>query len=76
MIDFIDELYRAYCENNEDIFASDVDTVLKSNREQIVKALSRDLADKFSEIQIVDSERAFRCGFSVALKLVMQGVAV
>lgn len=76
MTDFITQLYNAYCENNEDIFVSDVDATLKFNREQIVKVLSRDLADKFSEIQIVDSERAFRCGFSVALKLIMQGVSV
>lgn len=76
MNDFINQLYRAYCENNNDMFASDVDTVLKVNREQIVNSLSEDLAEKFLDILSADSQRAFCCGFSVAMKLAMQGVSV
>ena len=76
MNDFINQLYRAYCENNKDMFASDIDTVLKVNREQIVNSLSEDLAEKFLDILSVDSQRAFRCGFSVAMQLVVQGVSV
>ena len=76
MNDFINQLYRAYCENNKDMFASDIDTVLKANREQIANSLSEDLAEKFLDILSADSQRAFRCGFSVAMKLAMQEVLV
>lgn len=76
MNDFINQLYRAYCENNKDMFASDEDGELKLNLEQIDKVLSTDLADKLYEIQLADSQRAFRYGFSVAMKLAMQGVSI
>lgn len=74
--DFIQQLYDAYCENNPDMFPSDVDEVLKANRKQISNSLSEDLAEKFLDILSVDSQKAFRCGFSVAMQLVVQGVSV
>lgn len=76
MNDFINQLYRSYCENNKDMFASDEDGELKLNLEQIDKTLSTELADKLYEIQLADSQRAFRCGFAVAMKLAMQVVSV
>lgn len=76
MNDIINQLYCAYCENHKDMFASDENGELKLNLEQIDKALSNDLVDKLCEIQLADSQRAFRCGFSVAMKLAMQGVSV
>lgn len=76
MNDIINQLYCAYCENHKDMFASGEDGELKLNLEQIDKALSTDLADKLYEIQLADSQRAFRCGFAVAMKLAMQGVSV
>lgn len=63
MNDIINQLYCAYCENHKDMFASDEDGELKLNLEQIDKALSNDLVDKLCEIQLADSQRAFRCGF-------------
>lgn len=76
MTDYIEQLYDAYCENNDDLFASVDNARLKDNMREIDKTLSSDLYDKLCEIQIADSRRAFRCGFVVAIKLVMQGVSV
>ncbi len=76
MTDFIDGLYCIYCDHNEDIYASDTDGDLKAKRREIDKALSLELSNKLGEIELANSMRAFRCGFSVALKLVMQGVSV
>lgn len=76
MIDFIDELYYIYCDHNEDIYASDIDATLKANSKEIDKALSLEFSDKLGEIELANSKRAFRCGFSVAMKLFMQGVSV
>lgn len=74
--DFVQKLYDVCCENNIDMFASDVDAALKDSCEQIVNSLSKELGDKFSDILLADSQRAFRYGFSVAMKLAMQGVSV
>ncbi len=74
MADYIEQLYNTYCENNDDMFASDVDEALKTNQGQIIHALSEDLVDKFFEIQKADSERAFHRGFSIAMKLTMQAI--
>lgn len=74
--DFVQKLYDVCCENNIDMFASDVDAALKDSCEQIVNSLSKELGDKFSDILLADSQRAFRYGFAVAMKLAMQGVSV
>ena len=75
MVDFIEELYTSYCENNKDMFVSDVDRELKDIQEKIDSVLPVDMADKLYEIEIANSKRAFRCGFAVAMKLAMQGVS-
>lgn len=75
MVDFIEELYTSYCENHKDMFVSNVDNELKSIREKIDSVLPVDLVNKLYEMELADSERAFRCGFAVAMKLAMQGVS-
>lgn len=74
MVDYIEQLYDAYCEDNDDLFASVDNAKLKNNMQEIDKILPVDLSDKLCEIQIADSRRAFRCGFSVAMKIAMQAV--
>ncbi len=76
MADYIEQLYNTYCENNDDIFASEDDEILKLNMKEIDESLSVDLSNKLCEIQVADSQRAFRCGFTVAMKLAMQGASV
>lgn len=74
MADYIEQLYDAYCEDNDDLFASEENVRLKNNMQEIDKTLPADLSDKLCEIQLADSQRAFRCGFSVAMKIAMQVV--
>ena len=72
MVDYIEQLYNMYCEDNDDLFASEDNAKLKNNMQEIDKTLSSDLYDKLCEIQIADSRRAFRCGFTVAMQIAMQ----
>lgn len=75
MADYIEQLYNTYCEDNDDLFASEENVRLKNNMQEIDKILPVDLSDKLGEIQVADSRRAFRCGFTVAMKIAMQVVS-